>query len=1632
MTKVGQPNMTKQWKLLTPVLFLLILVIGIYFRFAGLFWGEYQYLHPDERFLVWVTADISSVKDLNDYFDTANSSLNPHNRGHGFFVYGNFPVVLVRYLMEGIFENPGWKEALQTGRTVSTFFDLGSVILIFFIGKKLFNKKIGLLAMAFLAMTVANIQQAHFYTVDTIAAFFVTLAIYIALHIAMYEYPPEISEVFGNTDEIQKDNVSINHVKIKRRFSFPNTTILSILFGIIVGFSAASKINTGVIAFLLPLAFIILWFSHRHREGKIYFDMILRDLILGGVAAVIFFRILQPYAFSGPGFFEITPNPLWLANIKEVGIQSSGDVDFPPALQWARRDFGFAFRNLTQWGMGFPMAIAAWFGLALLGWRILKGKNSPTLLVWVWTVFFFLWQSSLGNPMMRYQMPVLPMLALMAAWFLVELWGLHPKVKTQRKFMRVTGAILSGVAIIGTAIWAFMFSRIYVEPISRIDASRWIFQNVPGPINLMIEYDEEGLTREVFPFPYNNSIIEGNPYSTTFSVENDGILKGISFAKIQQQAVGIESTTILNVVVKDLIANGEELAQESIDSDFYHDAFNSSYTVNFDNVVLQKEHVYQLVLEYEGPGSLTLNGSAVVLETSWDDPLPYRMDGKDAYGGIYQDGLNFEMYWDDNEGKLNRFLSLLDQGDYIFMSSNRQWGTTTRVPERYPLTTQFYRSLIGCPDDKDVYWCYSIAQSDTFKGDLGYELIKVFVSFPHFGDFQINDQFAEEAFTVYDHPKVMIFKKTDQYDSEKVKAILGSIDLTKVIKLTPIKFKNFPATLELPSEQMTVQKSGGTWSDIFDTEAFYNQKPLFAAILWYLVVTLLGWVVYPMLRFALGGLADKGYAMSKMAGMLLLAFLVWWAGSMEIAITRDTISLILGILFLSGILFAILQRKDIETDLKEKISYYFLVEGITLLLFIVFLLVRIGNPDLWHPGKGGEKPMDFSYFNAILKSTTFPPYDPWYAGGYINYYYYGFVVVGVLVKWLGVVPSIAYNLILPTLFALVGIGSFGVSWNIVSIFQKSDINREIKRPLYRSGAVWAGIAAIALVLILGNLGTVRMIWHGLQKMGSPNGIIDNASFFQRWEWTFEGLIDYVGGEKPPFYPGDWYWVPSRALPQEPITEFPFFTFLYGDLHAHMISLPITLLALGWVVSLLGQRWKFKDGFLAWLNKLWILVFGAIVVGSLRPTNTWDLPAYLLLGVFVLMYIILRYAKGIAIRHDTAQWFDRIVEAVIAIAVFVVLSFVLYKPFSDWYGQAYNSIEIWKGTHSPFWSYFTHWGLFLFLLFSWFVTETIQWMAETPLRELSKLKKYVPVIYGALALLVTAVALLLIKEIEISWVVLPMAAWAGVLIIRKDQSDAKRLVLFMTGTAFVLTLMVELIVLRGDIGRMNTVFKFYLQAWVLFGISAACGVVWMVSEARKRWSFAQKNLWQMICILLAGSAALYPVLAGTEKIQDRMSTPAPQTLDGMAYMQSAYYFDENVRMSLNADYKAIRWMQETVQGSPVIVEANTVEYRWGNRFTIYTGLPGVVGWNWHQRQQRGVIPSEWIFRRVEEIREFYTTPNAILAQEFLEKYQVKYIVLGIYERALYPGDGLKKFELYNQDIWKTVYQDGETVIYEVIN
>jgi uncharacterized membrane protein len=159
---------------------------------------------------------------------------------------------------------------------------------------------------------------------------------------------------------------------------------------------------------------------------------------------------------------------------------------------------------------------------------------------------------------------------------------------------------------------------------------------------------------------------------------------------------------------------------------------------------------------------------------------------------------------------------------------------------------------------------------------------------------------------------------------------------------------------------------------------------------------------------------------------------------------------------------------------------------------------------------------------------------------------------------------------------------------------------------------------------------------------------------------------------------------------------------------------------------------------------------------------------------------------------------------------------------------------------------------------------------------------------------------------------------------------------------------------------------------------------------------------------------------------------PLTLDGMAYMQAASYDETGYVMDLSQDHAAIRWMQDNVQGSPVIVEANSGRlYRWYTRFTIYTGLPGVVGWEWHQQQQRALTPPDWVSRRLREIDAFYQGLDPALERQFLQKYDVRYIVVGQLEKATYTGPGLDKFPAFDGQYWKTVYQDRETTIYEVM-
>ena len=197
------------------------------------------------------------------------------------------------------------------------------------------------------------------------------------------------------------------------------------------------------------------------------------------------------------------------------------------------------------------------------------------------------------------------------------------------------------------------------------------------------------------------------------------------------------------------------------------------------------------------------------------------------------------------------------------------------------MSAEYYRQLLGCPDEKSIEWCYNVAEPGMYDGNLGYELVETFQSDPAVGAVSVNDQFSEEAFTVYDHPKVLIFKRGPDYDAASVQSILGVVDLTQVVHVTPKQAGSIPKDIMLPPDKLANQQAGGTWADIFNTEAINNQWPVVGVVIWYLAVALLGLVTYPMIRYVLTGLSDRGYTLARTAGLLISSYLVWLLVQLE-------------------------------------------------------------------------------------------------------------------------------------------------------------------------------------------------------------------------------------------------------------------------------------------------------------------------------------------------------------------------------------------------------------------------------------------------------------------------------------------------------------------------------------------------------------------------------------------------------------------------------------------------------------------------------------------------------------------------------------------------------------------------------
>jgi len=769
--------------------------------------------------------------------------------------------------------------------------------------------------------------------------------------------------------------------------------------------------------------------------------------------------------------------------------------------------------------------------------------------------------------------------------------------------------------------------------------------------------------------------------------------------------------------------------------------------------------------------------------------------------------------------------------------------------------------------------------------------------------------------------------------------------------------------------------------------------------IWWIVVEILGLAALPLAWRLFRNLPDRGYALAKPLGILLTSYLFWLAVSFGfLANTRTAIILVI-LLVAGGSALLYFKFPDAKASApEESASRAFRLgeirnmvitnELVFAVAFGLWAVVRAYNPQI----SATEKPMEFAFLNAILRSEHFPPLDPWLSGFAISYYYFGYVMMAMLTRLAAVPSEMAFNLGIALLFALTASGAFSLTYNLVSGYGKREGEKQGMATIF-------GALGAVLVAVVGNLEGVLEVMH-TRGLGS-------ASF---WEW-----IDVKNLATAPisgsWMPADnwWWWRASRVVHDvllgqdlEVIDEFPFFSFLLGDMHPHVLALPFVLLALALGLNLL---WSKRE------THWWEMILLGVCVGGLGFLNSWDLPTYLL--ICLAAYALASYRR---LESFGRRW---VTEVSFFALVLVTLSFVLYLPFYIGFRSQFGGIGPVLLVKTRLHQYVIMFGMFLYVVMAllgyglWHMVRSLR--AE---RARGGVGRWLRLASAAAFMLLLVAFFALLKLHLIALLILLIGAGLLLLWERLRPSNLSRLtssstfVLILILGALLLSLGVEFVYLKDTFGtRMNTMFKFYYQTWVFFAISSAFGIYYLGLRIKGRLNLLSR-LWLLGFLPLFLASLVYPLLATYTKANGFAGSP---TLDGIAHLEEAY----------REDLAAIRWLRANVEGAPVILEATGGSYTYYGRISVHTGLPTLLGWGGHELQWRGNYEEPG--KREPDIEALYTSPDQGVTSSLLDKYDIGYVYVGGLEQRTYgiTQPVLNKFE----SLMDVVYQQGEVTIYQ---
>ena len=876
---------------------------------------------------------------------------------------------------------------------------------------------------------------------------------------------------------------------------------------------------------------------------------------------------------------------------------------------------------------------------------------------------------------------------------------------------------------------------------------------------------------------------------------------------------------------------------------------------------------------------------------------------------------------------------------------------------------------------------------------------------------------------------------------------------------------------------------------------------------WWLWITLAGAAVLPLVLRFLSALPDGGYTFARTLGLLLATWVYWLLGSygfLENSVGSIVLTWLLVMAASCALYYRARDRGIFSSWWRENRALVVVAELLFALLFVSWALYRAYQNDL----SGTEKPMELAFLSATQRSSSFPPNDPWMSGFTISYYYMGYVMSAALSMLSGISSTIGFNLTVASQFALAGLATFGVVYNLVRSRALGRLDTPRALAANRLAAIVTGILGIVIMLIVGNfqLALVELplassrasqsyfeFW-GTQKL--PNfqsfeyqpqegaGLNLNTSSWSHWWWFNASRV-----------PTD-YDLNDRLTGIQPIGEFPAFSFILSDNHPHVLSLPFALTVIGLMLNLVLGRREPPAGHL--------ILYG-VAVGGLAFLNAWDAPTFLLglVGADALRRLM-SSENG---RLNSWDWF--------ALCKFgltlMLVAGAAYLPYFVGFRSQAGGILPNLVHPSLVQRFFLMFGPLIVMLSIYLMLET--WRARAERRLNWRLGGQVSggLLLGMFALMVLLSAVIAVtnpnapitgnlasaqrldgdiagqlaqRRLEYGLTSVLLVAGIACVVARlfpaRDRAPqygevAVRWIAYPRATGFValligmglcLTLFCEFFYLKDNFFvRINTVFKLYYQAWMLWSIAAAYAVYSVLIDRGLPTPHRVVRLAAGAVFLFSALAGLlYGVLAvhhrawietGRQHAAERQRYSPPSTWEnanrqvynGEAVEQGTVLYSrvpladamesdllraETDGIAVFANFDIVIQEPLTLDGAAGLLEYNdqqvitclddlvgetdaVVAEAVGQAYNIafgrvgaLAGIPVVLGWENHERQWRGATFNEIAGSRANDLKELYTRHELREVEHIIERYRISHIMYGATERRQYGNLGEEKF------------------------